>query len=48
MMGLERYLRWRVLDKHKNVRSVLLSTSLVKNKEGQLMSVLGVANDVTD
>lgn len=37
-----------VLDKQNNVRNVLLSTSLVKNKEGQLLSVLGVANDVTE
>jgi len=46
--GFRKIFEMEVLDKHKNVRSVLLSTSLVKNKEGQLMSVLGVANDVTE
>ena len=41
------YLRSRYWT-NKNIRNVLLSTSLVKNKEGQLISVLGTANDVTE
>ncbi|HHT9122817.1 MAG TPA: ATP-binding protein [Candidatus Wunengus sp. YC63] len=46
--GFRRIFEVEVLDKQKNVRNVLLSTSLVKNKEGQLLSVLGTANDVTE
>ncbi|MDN3514741.1 MAG: ATP-binding protein [Candidatus Brocadia sp.] len=37
-----------VLDKQRNVRNVLLSTSLIKNKEGNLIRVLGIASDVTE
>ncbi len=37
-----------VLDKQKNIRNVLLSTSFIKNKDGQLINILGVANDVTE
>lgn len=46
--GFRRIFEVEVLDKQKNIRNVLLSTSLVKNKEGQLLSVLGTANDVTE
>lgn len=46
--GFMKIFEVEVLDKQKNVRNVLLSTSLVKNKEGQLLSILGVANDVTE
>lgn len=46
--GFSKIFAVEVLDKQNNVRNVLLSTSLVKNKEGQLMSILGVANDVTE
>ncbi|MBM4064446.1 MAG: PAS domain S-box protein [Planctomycetes bacterium] len=46
--GFRRIFEVEVLDKQKNIRNVLLITSLVKNKEGQLLSVLGTANDVTE
>src|SRR3989339_281184 len=46
--GFRRIFEVEVLDKQKNIRNVLLSTALVKNKEGQLISVLGTANDVTE
>ena len=46
--GFRRIFEVEVLDKQKNIRNVLLSTSLVKNKEGELVSVLGTANDVTE
>ncbi len=46
--GFMKIFEVEVLDKQKNVRNVLLSTSLVKNKEGHLLSILGVANDVTE
>ena len=36
------------MDKQKNVRNVLLSTSLIKSKDGKLLSILGTANDVTE
>jgi len=37
-----------ILDKQKNVRNVLLSTSPIKNKEGELISILGIASDITE
>jgi PAS domain S-box-containing protein len=37
-----------VLDKQKYTRNILLSTSLIKNIKGQLISILGVAGDVTE
>ncbi len=46
--GYRRIFEAEVLDKHKNIRNVLLSTSLIKNNEGKLISILGVANDVTE
>src|SRR3989337_2053313 len=46
--GFRKIFEVEVLDKQKNIRNVLLSTALVKNKEGQLISVLGTANDVTE
>ncbi|GAN34336.1 MAG: PAS domain-containing sensor histidine kinase [Candidatus Brocadia sp. AMX2] len=46
--GFSKIFEVEVLDKQNNIRNVLLSTSLVKNKEGQTMSILGVANDVTE
>ena len=46
--GFRRIFEVEALDKQKNIRNVLLSTSLVKNKEGQLISILGTANDVTE
>ncbi|MBI2472728.1 MAG: PAS domain S-box protein [Planctomycetes bacterium] len=46
--GFRRIFEVEVLDKHKNIRNVLLGTSLIKNKEGQLISILGTANDVTE
>ena len=46
--GFRRIFEVEVLDKQKNIRNVLLSTALVKNKEGQVISVLGTANDVTE
>ncbi|MBU6391726.1 MAG: PAS domain S-box protein [Planctomycetota bacterium] len=46
--GFRKIFEVAVLDKQGNVRNVLLSTSSVKNKEGQLTSVLGIANDVTE
>ena len=46
--GFRRIFEVEVLDKQKNIRNVLLSTSLLKNKEGQPVSVLGTANDVTE
>ena len=46
--GFMKIFEVEVLDKQKNIKNVLLSTSLVKNKEGQLLSILGVANDVTE
>ncbi len=46
--GFRRIFEIEVLDKQSNIRNVLLSTSQVKNKEGHVMSILGVANDVTE
>lgn len=46
--GLRRIFETEVLDKYKNIKNVLLSTSLIKNNEGKLISILGVANDVTE
>src|SRR3989304_381610 len=46
--GFRRIFEVEALDKQKNIRNVLLSTSLVKNKEGQLISILGTANDVKE
>ncbi|GAX61381.1 signal transduction histidine kinase [Candidatus Scalindua japonica] len=37
-----------ILDKQKNIRNVLLSTSPIKNKEGVLISILGIASDITE
>lgn len=37
-----------VLDKQKNIRNVLLRTSLIKNNKGHGASILGIASDVTD
>lgn len=37
-----------ILDKQKNVRNVLLSVSPMKNKEGELISILGIASDITE
>ncbi len=37
-----------ILDKQKNVRNVLLSTSPIKNKEGELISIMGIASDITE
>ena len=37
-----------ILDKHKNVRNVLLSTSPIKSKGGELISILGIASDITE
>ncbi len=37
-----------ILDKQKNVRNVLLSTSPIKNKESELISILGIASDITE
>jgi two-component system, NtrC family, sensor kinase len=37
-----------VLDKQNYTRNILLSTSLIKNIKGQLISILGVAGDVTE
>jgi PAS domain S-box len=37
-----------ILDKQKNVRNVLLSTSPIKNKENELISILGIARDITE
>jgi len=46
--GFSRLFEVEILDKQKNVRNVLLSTSPIRNKEGQLMSILGVASDITE
>lgn len=46
--GVSKIFELEMLDKQKNVRNVLLSTSLIKNKDGKLLSVLGIANDVTE
>ncbi|WKZ19734.1 MAG: ATP-binding protein [Candidatus Jettenia sp. CY-1] len=46
--GFRKIFEVEILDKQKNIRNVLLSTSIVKNNEGQLISILGVANDVTE
>ncbi|MEP9412409.1 MAG: PAS domain S-box protein [Candidatus Brocadia sp.] len=46
--GFSRIFEVEVLDKQNNVRNVLLSTSQIKNRAGQLISTLGVANDVTE
>ncbi|MFN3532116.1 MAG: ATP-binding protein [Candidatus Brocadia sp.] len=46
--GFSKIFEVEILDKQNNVRNMLLSTSHVKNKEGQLISILGVANDVTE
>ena len=46
--GFGKIFELEVLDKQKNVRNALLSTSLIKNKDGQLLSILGTANDVTE
>lgn len=46
--GVSKIFEVEMLDKQKNVRNVLLSTSLIKNKDGKLLSVLGIANDVTE
>lgn len=46
--GFSKIFEVEVLDKQNNVRNVLLSTSQVKNRAGQLISILGVANDVTE
>ena len=37
-----------ILDKQKNVRNVLLSTSPIRNKDGELISILGIASDITE
>lgn len=37
-----------ILDKQKNIRNVLLSTSPIKNKESELISILGIASDITE
>lgn len=37
-----------ILDKQKNVRNVLLSTSPIKNKKGEVISILGIASDITE
>ena len=37
-----------ILDKQKNVRNVLLSTSPIKNKEGDVINILGIASDITE
>ncbi|MDR4504848.1 MAG: ATP-binding protein [Candidatus Scalindua sp.] len=37
-----------ILDKQKNVRNVLLSTSPIKNKEGEVISIVGIARDITE
>ncbi len=46
--GLVKISEVNVLDKQKNIRNVLLSTSLVKNETEGLSSMLGVASDVTE
>ena len=46
--GFRKIFEVEVLDKQKNVRNVLLSTSLIKSKDGKLLSILGTANDVTE
>ncbi|MCF6149612.1 MAG: PAS domain S-box protein [Candidatus Kuenenia sp.] len=46
--GSRRRIEVEALDKQNNIRNVLLSTSPIKNKEGQLMSILGVASDITE
>lgn len=46
--GFMKMFEVEVLDKHRNVRHVLMSTSLIRSKEGNLISILGVANDVTE
>ncbi|HHT9130815.1 MAG TPA: PAS domain S-box protein, partial [Candidatus Brocadiaceae bacterium] len=46
--GFRKIFEVEVLDKQSNVRNVLLSTSFIKSKDGQLINILGVANDVTD
>ena len=46
--GFRRIFEVEVLDKQKNIRNVLLSTSLVKIQRGQLLNILGTANDVTE
>lgn len=43
-----RRLEVEILDKQKNVRNVLLSTSPIKNKEGEVINILGIANDITE
>ncbi|MCR4292584.1 MAG: ATP-binding protein [Candidatus Kuenenia sp.] len=45
--GSRRRVEVEAMDKQNNIRNVLLSTSQIKNKEGQLMSILGVASDIT-
>lgn len=46
--GLRRIFEIDIVDKQKNVRNILLSTSMIKNNQGQMISILGVANDVTE
>lgn len=46
--GSSRRVKVEAVDKQNNVRNVLLSTSRIKNKEGQLIGILGVASDITE
>ncbi len=46
--GFRKIIEVDILDKQKNIRNVLLSTSMIKNNQGQMISTLGVANDVTE
>ncbi|MGQ3685330.1 MAG: ATP-binding protein [Candidatus Loosdrechtia sp.] len=46
--GSRKILKVDVLDKQKNIRNMLFSISAIKNNEGQIISILGVANDVTE
>lgn len=46
--GFRKIIEVDILDKQKNIRNILLSTSMIKNNQGQMISILGVANDVTE
>ncbi|MCF6159026.1 MAG: sensor histidine kinase [wastewater metagenome] len=46
--GFKRIFEVDVLDKQKNIRNVLLTIFLIKNNEGHIVRILGVANDVTE
>lgn len=46
--GFRKILKVDVLDKQNNIRNMLFSISIIKNNEGQIISILGVANDVTE